>query len=246
MLPVGAAHHSAMRHVGPVRVELGTRTIFNLTGAAVQSGGRDAPAGGRLRPDWMEPLAEVLGRLGAERAWVVHGSDGLDELTTTGPSHVAELKDGGVRGFEVTPEDAGLPLAKLDDLQGRRCRDQCRRAAALLGGEPAPIATSCCSTAAAALVVADKVDRPARGVELAASAIDSGRAQARWTGWSPSPTGRRRMSDVLRGSAPTSATHVAARKAALTWRDGGRRPRQASPPRGFADRLARRVAGRSA
>ena len=138
-------HHSAMRHVGPSRVELGTRTIFNLMGPLSNPAGAKRQLVGVFARQWVQPLAEVLGRLGTERAWVVHGSDGLDEITTTGASHVAELKDGRVTQFEVTPETAGLARAKPADLKGADAADQCRRhhrrcSPASMG----PIATSCC------------------------------------------------------------------------------------------------------
>src|SRR5215831_13192812 len=100
-------HHSATRHVAPTRVELGTRTIFNLLGPLSSPAGARRQLVGVFAPEWVRPMAEVLGKLGSERAWVVHGS-GLDEITTAGSTHVAELKDGTVREFEVTPEAAGL------------------------------------------------------------------------------------------------------------------------------------------
>ena len=141
-------HHSAMRHVGPTRVELGTRTIFNLMGPLSNPAGAKRQLVGVFARQWIVPLAEVLGRLGTERAWVVHGSDGLDEITTTGPSHVAELKDGRVTQFEVTPEAAGLARAKPADIKGARCGDQRGgHHGAASPAKPGPIATSCCSTA---------------------------------------------------------------------------------------------------
>src|SRR5207237_8221528 len=110
-------HHSAMRHVGPTRVELATRTIFNLLGPLSNPAGTRRQLVGVFAPEWVRPMAEVLGRLGADRAWVVHGS-GLDELTTAGTSRVAEFRDGGVAEFEVTPEDIGVQPARLDQLKG--------------------------------------------------------------------------------------------------------------------------------
>jgi anthranilate phosphoribosyltransferase len=117
-LMLAPRHHSAMRHVGPTRVELGTRTIFNLMGPLSNPAGARRQLIGVFSRDWLETLAEVLGRLGTERAWVVHGSDGMDEITTTGPTHVAELKDGKVRRFEISPEDIGLRRANPADLKG--------------------------------------------------------------------------------------------------------------------------------
>ena len=110
-------HHGATRHVGPTRVELGTRTIFNLLGPLSNPAGVKRLIVGVFAPQWVVPMAEVLGRLGAEHAWVVHGS-GIDEITTAGVTTVAEFKAGAVRSFEIAPEDAGLPRATLDDLKG--------------------------------------------------------------------------------------------------------------------------------
>src|SRR3954470_5670154 len=110
-------HHSATRHVAPTRVELGTRTIFNLLGPLSSPAGARRQLVGVFAPEWVRPMAEVLGRLGAEHAWVVHGS-GIDELTTAGTTKVAEFKDGKVSRFEVTPEDAGLCRVPLEALRG--------------------------------------------------------------------------------------------------------------------------------
>ena len=115
-------HHSAMRHVGPTRIELGTRTIFNLMGPLSNPAGAKRQLTGVFSRAWIAPMAEVLGKLGSERAWVVHGGDGIDELTTTGPSYVAELKDGKVTTFEVTPEEAGLPRATPSQEAAREFR----------------------------------------------------------------------------------------------------------------------------
>src|SRR5580692_1316262 len=110
-------HHGATRHVGPTRVELGTRTIFNLLGPLSNPAGAKRLLVGVFAPQWVVPMAEVLGRLGAEHVWVVYGS-GMDEITTVGVTTVAEFKDGSVRSFEVAPEDAGIPRATIDDLKG--------------------------------------------------------------------------------------------------------------------------------
>ncbi len=170
-------HHSAMRHVGPTRVELGTRTIFNLLGPLSNPANAERQLLGVFHRQWIQPLAEVLGALGSERAWVVHGSDGLDELTTTGASYVAELKDGKVTTFEVTPEDAGLPRATMEALKGG---DPAANAAAvhhLLAGKPGAYRDIVLLKAAAALIVAGKADNLKAGVAIAAEAIDSGRAR---------------------------------------------------------------------
>src|SRR5882672_10161953 len=110
-------HHSATRHVAPTRVELGTRTIFNLLGPLSSPAGARRQVVGVFAPQWLRPMAEVLGKLGSERAWIVHGS-GLDELTTTGPSQIAALENGAVTMFELTPEEFGLKRATLADLKG--------------------------------------------------------------------------------------------------------------------------------
>ena len=117
-------HHGAMRHVAGARVELGTRTIFNLLGPLANPASARRQLMGVFAKDWVEPLAHVLGQLGSERAWVVHGSDGLDEITTTGPSQVAELQGGKVRSFEVTPGAGGPAESKARGPARRRCRDQ--------------------------------------------------------------------------------------------------------------------------
>jgi anthranilate phosphoribosyltransferase len=170
-------HHSAMRHVGPTRVELGTRTIFNLLGPLSNPAGTKRQLIGVFHRQWTKPLAEVLGRLGTERAWVVHGSDGLDEITTTGTTYVSELKGGTVTSFEVTPEDAGLARADPDDLKGGDAETNANAIAAMLGGEAGPYRDIVVLNAAAALVIAGKADDLNSGAGQAAKAIDSGRAK---------------------------------------------------------------------
>jgi anthranilate phosphoribosyltransferase len=170
-------HHGAMRHVAGPRVELGTRTIFNLLGPLANPAGVRRQVLGVFAREWTLPLARVLGRLGCERAWVVHGADGLDELTTTGTTHVAELRDGEVREFEVVPEDAGLPRTTVDRLKGGDSATNAAAVRALLGGVPGPFRDAALLAAAAALVVADKAGDLAEGARLAAQAIDSGAAQ---------------------------------------------------------------------
>ncbi len=171
-------HHSAMRHVAPTRVELGTRTIFNLLGPLSNPAGVKRQLIGVFAKEWVEPLAQVLKSLGHERAWVVHGADGLDELSTTGPSTVAELKDGEIRVFEVAPQDAGLPEARLQDLLGGDQETNAAALRALLGGESGPYRDIVLFTAAAALLVAGKVPDLKQGVEMGAEAIASGKAKA--------------------------------------------------------------------
>ena len=169
-------HHSAMRHVGPTRVELGTRTIFNLLGPLSNPAGVKRQFTGVFARQWIEPMARVLGNLGCERAWVVHGSDGLDELTTTGPSFVAELRQGSVSTFEVSPEDAGLPKASPEDLKGGDPEVNAKAMKDMLAGSPGPFRDVVLYNAAASLMVADKADTLTQGVALAAAAIDGGKA----------------------------------------------------------------------
>ncbi len=171
-------YHSAMRHVAGPRTELGTRTIFNLLGPLSNPAGVTRQFTGAFARQWIEPMAQVLGNLGCERAWVVHGSDGLDEMTTTGTSYVAELKDGEVTTFEVAPEDAGVARAAPADLKGGSPQDNAKALAALLDGAPGPYRDVVLYNAAGALVVAGKAKTLADGVALAAAAIDGGHAKA--------------------------------------------------------------------
>lgn len=171
-------HHSAMRHVAGPRVELGTRTIFNLLGPLSNPAGVSRQFSGAFAREWIVPMAQVLGNLGSERAWVVHGADGLDELTTTGPSFVAELSGGTVRTFEVAPEDAGLPRASPQDIRGGDAETNAAAMRAMLGGERGPFRDIVLYNAAGALVVAGRAGDLAEGVAIAAEAIDSRRALA--------------------------------------------------------------------
>jgi anthranilate phosphoribosyltransferase len=170
-------HHSAMRHVGPTRVELGTRTIFNLLGPLSNPAGTKRQLIGVFHRQWTAPMAEVLGRLGTERAWVVHGSDGLDEITTTGATYVSEIKDGAVSSFEVTPEDAGLSRADPADLKGGDAETNARAITEMLDGQSGPYRDIVLLNAGAALVVADKAGNLKEGAGLAAEAIASGKAK---------------------------------------------------------------------
>ncbi len=171
-------HHSAMKYVGPARVQMGTRTIFNLLGPLSNPAGVTRQFTGVFSKHWIEPMANVLGNLGCEAAWIVHGADGLDEMTTTGPSFVAELKDAKVTTFEVSPEDAGLGVASPEDLKGG---DGAHNAAALrqvMDGVPGPYRDVTLYNAAGALIVAGKAKDLKQGVEIAAAAIDGGQAKA--------------------------------------------------------------------
>ena len=173
------AHHPAMKNVGPTRVELGTRTIFNLLGPLSNPAGVKRQMIGTFSRHWIEPMVQVLNNLGSERVWAVHGSDGLDEITTSGPTSVAELKDGKVRTFEIAPEDAGLRRAKPEALRGG---DASHNAAALLDvlkGKPGPFRDVAILNAAATLIVAAKAGDLKEAAVLAAKAIDSGEAEGR-------------------------------------------------------------------
>src|SRR6202163_4471678 len=150
------AHHPAMKNVGPTRVELGTRTIFNLLGPLSNPAGVKRQMVGVFARSWIEPLAKVLGALGSERAWVVHGSDGLDEVTTSGPTYVAELDKGKVKTFEVTPEDAGLKRSNPEQLRGGEAAMNAAALRAVLEGMPGPYRDVALMNAGATLVVAGK------------------------------------------------------------------------------------------
>lgn len=169
------AHHSAMRHVGPSRVELGTRTIFNLLGPLSNPAGVKRQLLGVFAPQWVMPLAEVMRDLGAESVWVVHG-DGLDEMTTTGETQVAALENGKIREFCLTPEEIGLPRVDLEALKGG---DGVYNAAALrevLEGKQNPYRDIALLNAAGGLVISGKAADLADGARLAARSIDSGAA----------------------------------------------------------------------
>ena len=171
-------HHAAMRHVGPTRQELGFRTIFNLLGPLSNPAGANRQLLGVFAKEWVEPLVHVLKKLGSERAWVVHGSDGMDELTTTGPSTVAELRKGEVTVFEVTPEDAGLTRAAPEDLAGGTPQENAEAMTALLDGAPGAYRDIVLLNTAAALMVANKAQDLREGADMAAMAIDDGGARS--------------------------------------------------------------------
>jgi len=170
-------HHSAMRNVAGPRVELATRTVFNILGPLSNPSLVKRQMTGVFAPEWTEPMAEVLGNLGLERAWVVHAHDGSDELTTTGPARVSELKDGKVSTFEVTPEDAGLPRSTLDDIKGGDSEYNAKALHAILDGEAGGFRDCVLLTAAGSLIIAGKADDLKAGVEIAAQAIDAGVAK---------------------------------------------------------------------
>jgi anthranilate phosphoribosyltransferase len=169
-------HHPAMKNVGPTRVELATRTIFNLLGPLSNPAGVTRQMVGVFSRHWVQPLAQVLKNLGAESAWVVHGSDGLDEITLTGPTYVAALENGEIHSFEITPAEAGLPNATTEDLKGGDAVANAASLRAVLEGKPSAFRNVALLNAAAALVVAGKAKDLKEGVVLGAKSLDSGAA----------------------------------------------------------------------
>ena len=170
-------HHSAMRHVAGSRVELATRTIFNVLGPICNPSGVKRQLTGVYSKGLLEPIAHALKNLGTERTWVVHGSDGTDELTTTGPSYVASLDNGKVSTFEILPSDAGLSKSSPDDLKGGDGEYNAVAIRKLLDGEPGAYRDVVLLNAAAALLIADKVKNLKDGVKLASEVIDTGKAK---------------------------------------------------------------------
>jgi anthranilate phosphoribosyltransferase len=185
-------HHPAMRAVAGLRRELGFRTLFNLAGPLANPAETRRQLVGVYDPRWLEPVAEVLKRLGSVSAWVVHGSDGLDELTITGPSDVAILANGAIERCRVAPEDAGLDRAPLDAIRGGQPAENAAALLRLLNGARGAYRDIVLLNAAAALIVAGRADSLRAGCALAAEAIDRGQAQAAFD----------RMRDDARESAP--------------------------------------------
>jgi anthranilate phosphoribosyltransferase len=173
------AHHPAMKNVGPTRVELGTRTIFNLLGPLSNPAGVKRQMVGVFSRQWIEPLAQVLKNLGAEAVWVVHGSDGLDEITTSGPTHVAALENGAVRTFEITPEEVGLPRVRPEALRGGDAKANAQALSEVLKGKPGPFRDVALLNAAAGLMVAGRAKELKAALTLAAKSVDSGEAEGR-------------------------------------------------------------------
>jgi len=168
--------HPSMRHAGPTRRALGVRTAFNLLGPLTNPARPSRQLVGVSRPEHTELVARALGRLGSERAWVVHGAHGLDELSTTGYTKVSEYRDGAVRTFYVHPVDAGLASASVSDLAGGSAADNARQLERLLGGEPGARRDVVLLNVAAALLIAEAVASLGEGVFCAAAAIDRGDA----------------------------------------------------------------------
>ncbi|HKU05956.1 MAG TPA: anthranilate phosphoribosyltransferase [Bradyrhizobium sp.] len=173
------AHHPAMKNVGPTRVELATRTIFNLLGPLSNPAGVKRQMVGVFSKQWVQPLAQVLKNLGSDSVWVVHGSDGLDEITLTGPTSVAALEKGNIRTFEVTPEDAGLTRSAIGSLKGGDADANAIALRSVLDGKPSHYRDVALLNAAAALIVAGKARDLKEGVAIGAKALDSGAAAAK-------------------------------------------------------------------
>jgi len=169
-------HHAAMRHVGPSRVELGTRTVFNLLGPLSNPASVSHQLVGVYSPEWVEPLAHVLKELGSESAWVVHG-DGMDEITVTGPTQVCELKNGVVRSFSIMPEDAGVSVHKMEALKGGDAVQNADALKAVLDGQEGAYRDIVLMNAGAGLLVGGIAATLSHGAKLAAEAIDSGAAK---------------------------------------------------------------------
>jgi anthranilate phosphoribosyltransferase len=173
------AHHPATKNVAPTRVELGTRTIFNLLGPVSNPAGVKRQMVGVFSRQWVEPIAQVLANLGSQAAWVVHGSDGLDEITTSGPTSVAALENGRVRTFEISPEDVGLPQAKPEALRGGDAEANAAALLDVLKGKPGAFRDVAVFNAAAALIVAGLAKDLKEGAAIAKESIESGEAEGR-------------------------------------------------------------------
>jgi len=173
------AHHPAMKNVGPTRVELATRTIFNLLGPLSNPAGVKRQMVGVFSRQWVEPLAQVLKNLGSEAAWVVHGSDGLDEITLTGPTFVAALENGTIRTFEISPDEADLPRCGHEGLKGGDADANATALMSVLEGMPSPYRDVALLNAAAALLVAGRAKTLREGVAIGRDSLDSGAAAAR-------------------------------------------------------------------
>ncbi len=176
MAPV---HHPGMKYVMPVRGELGTRTIFNILGPLTSPASVKRQLTGAATRDRIVPMAETLNALESEKAWIVHGSDGTDELTITGTSYVASLEDGSVSEIEIHPDMAGLPTHPFEDTLGGTPEENAKALLAVLGGQSGAYRDAVLLNSAAALLIAGKVNDLPSGVELARESLDSGAAQSK-------------------------------------------------------------------
>jgi len=173
------AHHPAMKNVGPTRVELGTRTIFNLLGPLSNPAGVKRQMVGTFSKQWVEPMAQVLKNLGSESVWVAHGSDGLDEISISGPTSIAALENGTVRTFEIKPEDIGIKALPHDAVRGGDADTNAATLRSVLKGDKSAFRDVSILNAAAALIVAGKAKDLAEGAKVAAQSLDSGAAASR-------------------------------------------------------------------
>ncbi len=171
------AHHSSMKFVGPTRVELGTRTIFNLLGPLSNPAGVKRQITGVFSKTWVEPLAQVLKNLGSESCWICHGEGGIDEIVPTGTTWISELKNGEIRNFELMPEDAGLKRSKFDDLKGGEAAHNAEALRSVLSGAPSAFSDAAAMTAGAALLVSGNAHDFKSGVNMALEAIRTGAAK---------------------------------------------------------------------
>ena len=172
-------HHPATRHVAPVRMELGTRTIFNILGPLTNPAGVKRQLTGAFSAALIRPMAETLRALGSEKAWLVHGGDGSDELSIVAASPVCELNADEIREFMVHPEDAGLPAYPFEAIQGGTPAENAVAFRARLDGAKGGFRDAVLLNAAAALVVADRAQTLKEGVEIARESLDSGKAKAK-------------------------------------------------------------------
>jgi anthranilate phosphoribosyltransferase len=172
------AHHASMKYVGPSRVELGTRTIFNLLGPLSNPAGVKRQVTGVFARSWVEPLARVLGNLGCERAWICHGEGGFDEIVPTGVTWIAELKDGKVTAHELKPEDVGLKKSAVADLRGGDATHNADALRGVLADQKGAFRDAAVMTAGAAILVAGVAQDLAEGIEVASKSISSGKAHA--------------------------------------------------------------------
>ena len=175
-------HHPAIKHVMPVRQELGCKTIFNILGPLTNPAGVKRQLTGAFALDLIFPMVETLKELGSEAAWLVHGADGTDEISISGPTSVAELRDGKISGREVHPEDAGLPAHPFRDILGGTPEENAVAFRALLEGTKGAYRDAVLLNASAALVIADRAKSLSEGVEIAAESIDSGAAKSKVAG----------------------------------------------------------------
>ena len=238
------AHHPAMKNVGPTRVELGTRTIFNLLGPLSNPASVKRQMIGTFSKQWVEPMAQVLKNLGSETVWVVHGSDGLDEITTSGPTSVAALENGTIRTFEISPDEVGLPRAKPEALKGGDAEHNAKALLDVLKGKKGPFRDVAILNAAAALVVAGKAKDLKEGASLAVKSIDSSEAEGRLDRLiAVSNATEAYMSDILKKIEAYKREEIAAAKRAKPLSVLEAEAKAAAPPRGFLRAIERKIAG---